>query len=206
MNIEAFEYLMKTNACKYIRKKNSIICMKVFILFSLTLFGAIWITCKNINKFDIESFVLMAIFFIAIPLFVIIVGIYNTINLIRVKDPLYVKFATIYDVDAKGSDYMLMGPGMYKIVVKETIEFYVTCKEDNGKIHKSCLLAEKGLRCRNRREVKAREMEMQQNIEEFVGKNRNLYKGDRIIIFKFSAKEKGKYFLPNKLYFVKYEV
>ncbi len=199
----AFEYLKGTNACKYVKKQVAIRGLAGIIISSLLLLSGVVAMYKNWNELDIKSFALLALFII-VPLAFLIPLVLSIINLIRVKDPLYVKFATIENVHAKGEDKSYSGTNGHKRVTRETIEFYADCKEDNGKMHEYCALAERGFKCHNHIEVSACERSMMKNMEEFVGKTKDLYKGDKVIVFKFDTKEKGKYEMFGG-YFIKYK-
>lgn len=198
----AFEYLKGTNACKYIKKETAIRSLLAVIVSFLLVLSGILAIYQNRNKLDFKSLALLTLFII-VPLVILIISMRTIINLIKVKDPIYVKFATIEAVRAIGTNKSYMGTNWHKRVIGETIEFHATCKEDDGKIHENCTLAGKGFRCHTHIEVKACEMKMMQNMEEFVGKAKDLYKGDKVIVFKFDTKDKGKFEVFDG-YFIKY--
>lgn len=131
---EAFEYLKGTNACKYIKKETAIRNLLAIIVSFLLVLSGIVTIYQNRNKLDFKSFALLTLF-VVVPLIILIISMHTIINLIKVKYPIYVKFANIETVRARGTNKLYMGTNRYKRVIGETIEFYVTCKEDDGKIH-----------------------------------------------------------------------
>lgn len=199
----AFEYLKGTNACKYVRRKG-ILRTLLYLAFALWMgVPFIYVIVANKLSFNKENMLLIIIWFVAV-VFLMYITVANMITFLFHKEAAYVKFATIENVYAKGEDKSYSGTNGHKRVNGETIEFYADCKDDNGKMHEYCVLAERGFKCHNHIEVSACERSMMKNMEEFVGKTKDLYKGDKVIVFKFDTKEKGKHDAFG-CYFIKYK-